>query len=86
MRKIPVSLTWSWLILIILSMITGVFGLAGWGDSSWYEVSLTVIALVKIMIVAYYFMELRHAHSLWPKALWILMLITSGLILVLLLM
>lgn len=86
MNKIPATLVRTWLSLILLSLVTGLFALAGLGGSSWHLLSITGIASVKIMIVANFFMELRHAHSFWPVALWVLILIISALFLVLLLL
>jgi len=69
--------TISLIILLMLTMITA--ALAGMKGAT---LLILLIAVIKFLLVAFQFMELKKAHLFWKAALSVLILIITGVIFV----
>jgi hypothetical protein len=55
--------------LVVLLILTGATTLSvATGQRAWLIVAVFVLALAKLLLVAFRFMELRHAHLFWKTS------------------
>jgi len=79
MNKLMRPCTLIWLVLMLLTVATYAIGEAGTGGTA---MMLTVlgIAVIKVQMVANYFMDLRHTRWLWRGIVLGWLLLVTGLI------
>lgn len=59
--KDPLMIVW-----VILVMSTGLSWWLGFGDSHYIWLSILIVALIKVRLIMWYFMEVRHSPA-WLK-------------------
>lgn len=63
--------------LIVLLVLTAVTAALSLGHATWLAGAILSIALLKMILVTFRFMDLRHAHLFWKSAI---LLLTGSLI------